>query len=142
VSIQNNPTVQDIFNMLPDERKERVLDFMTNELVEHIRNGQGETAKNGSDGYVRNGNGQKKRRRQGRRSPEELDEDTSAILNFIRKNPGSSAEEISEATGLETKDLQVPIHHLLDDKHIRRRGQKRATKYFPRKVGGKKTAYV
>jgi hypothetical protein len=55
----------------------------------------------------------------------------AALLAQIKKTPGSGIEAIGKAIAIPTRDLALPVRKLIAEKAIRRRGQKRATKYFP-----------
>ncbi len=65
-----------------------------------------------------------------RRSPEQLASAAKRLRDYVQKNPGQRIEEI--ATGLKcgTKELQRPMKQLVDEKAIRREGEKRASRYF------------
>jgi hypothetical protein len=67
-----------------------------------------------------------------KRDPKEIDAVTEKLLAYIRKHPGERIEPIGKALGLPTKDLLIPVKRLVGSKHIRTRGQKRATTYFAR----------
>lgn len=64
-----------------------------------------------------------------KRTQDEIAEQGKTVLAFIRKNPGARAEQISKATGIESKDMALVIKNLLADKAIGRKGQRRATSY-------------
>jgi hypothetical protein len=57
---------------------------------------------------------------------------TARLNEFIRSRPGLRMEEISRSMGTSTKELVVPMKRLLAKKVVVARGQKRATRYFPR----------
>jgi hypothetical protein len=67
-----------------------------------------------------------------KRSPEELENQTKTLAAHIKKNGGQRIEAISKAIGVSTKDLALPIQKLLADKAISKKGNRRATAYFPR----------
>lgn len=71
----------------------------------------------------------KARPKGGRRSAEELQELATAVLGYIRKNPGQRAEQIAEGMGTTTKELVRPISQLLADKAVKTAGVKRGTTY-------------
>ena len=54
------------------------------------------------------------------------------VGNHIKSNPGQGVEQIAKALGTSTKELTLPIRKLLGDKKITSKGQKRATRYFPK----------
>jgi hypothetical protein len=72
-----------------------------------------------------------------RRSPEEIDRASQALLSEIQSNPGLRVEQIGRALGAATKDLTLPLKKLLSQKMVRSEGQRRATRYFPGGAGGK-----
>jgi len=75
----------------------------------------------------------KKRGRRGkriRRSPDDVAAMERSILDQVSRNPGCGATELSEALGVETKDLRLPIKNLIAAKKLKTKGQRRGTKYF------------
>ncbi len=73
-----------------------------------------------------------KRRAGEKRSPQILAQVTEQVFNHIKSNAGQGVEQIAKALGTTTKELTLPIRKLLADKKITSKGQKRATRYFPR----------
>lgn len=71
------------------------------------------------------------RRKGGKRSPDEIKEAATQLLDYIRDNPGQRMEAIAKAMGSTTKDLTLPIKKLLQQNMVRVEGQKRATSYYP-----------
>jgi hypothetical protein len=67
-----------------------------------------------------------------KRTPEQLDEVIDHVYAYIQSNGGQGIEQIAQALNTTTKDLTLPIHKLLGQKKLVSRGQKRATRYFPR----------
>ncbi len=67
-----------------------------------------------------------------KRKPEDLARLVDQLAEHIKGNAGQGVEEISKNMGVPTKELTLPIKKLLADKRIASKGQKRATKYFPR----------
>ncbi|HET9959095.1 MAG TPA: hypothetical protein VFQ61_31610 [Polyangiaceae bacterium] len=67
-----------------------------------------------------------------KRSPEELEELTTQLLEYIKNNPGQRIEQIAEGLGTSTKELNLPAKKLLNTKAIKTKGHKRATQYLPR----------
>lgn len=67
-----------------------------------------------------------------KRTPEELEALTAKTLAAIKKAPGKRVEELSEALGVGTKELALPILKLFEQKSIKTTGQRRGTKYFPK----------
>ncbi len=73
-----------------------------------------------------------KRRAGEKRSPVLLAQVTEQVGNHIKSNPGQGVEQIAKALSTTTKELTLPIRKLLGDKKITSKGQKRATRYFPK----------
>jgi len=73
-----------------------------------------------------------KRRVGEKRSPQQLAQVTEQVFNHIKGNPGQGVEQIAKALGTTTKELTLPIRKLLGEKKVTSKGQKRATRYFPR----------
>jgi hypothetical protein len=73
-----------------------------------------------------------KRRAGEKRSPVLLAQVTEQVGNHIKSNPGQGVEQIAKALSTTTKELTLPIRKLLADKKITSKGQKRATRYFPK----------
>jgi len=67
-----------------------------------------------------------------KRSPEEIEQTTTALLQTIHANPGNRIEEIARSLSTSTKDLTLPVKKLLSEKKITSKGTRRATKYYPR----------
>jgi hypothetical protein len=66
-----------------------------------------------------------------KRSPEELEQLTADLGAYIKDNAGQRAEQIAEAMGVATRDLQLPVKKLIEAGAISTKGQKRSTQYFP-----------
>jgi hypothetical protein len=66
-----------------------------------------------------------------KRSPGELEKLRSRVLSWIQTNPGNNVEGVAKALNLTTKELALPVKHLLAAKAIKKRGKRRATKYYP-----------
>ena len=73
-----------------------------------------------------------RRRQGGKRDPKAIDALTERTAAYIKANAGKRIEEIGKALNTPTKELALPIIRLLGNKTIKKSGQKRATKYFPR----------
>lgn len=71
------------------------------------------------------------RRKGEKRTAQAMEQMKVALLAQIKKTPGSGIEAIGKSLGIATRDLALPIRKLIAKKAIRRRGRKRATKYFP-----------
>ena len=73
-----------------------------------------------------------KRRAGEKRSPAVLAHVTEQVYNHNKGNAGQGVEQIAKALGTTTKELTLPIRKLLGEKKVTSKGQKRATRYFPR----------
>jgi hypothetical protein len=73
-----------------------------------------------------------KRKTGEKRTPQELAQITEQVWNYIKSNPGQGVEAIAKSLQTSTKELTLPIRKLLSDKKVGSKGQKRATRYFPR----------
>ena len=51
------------------------------------------------------------------------------LVEFIRSSPGSSIEEIGKGIAIPTKELALPVKKLLAEGRLKKKGQKRATRY-------------
>ena len=72
------------------------------------------------------------RRKSGeKRPPGELAALVGRAADWIKSNPGHGVEDMAVGLRVSTRELALPIQKLLGKKTIRRRGVKRATKYFP-----------
>jgi len=72
------------------------------------------------------------RRRKGAKRPPELIEKTTAeLLAYIKTHKGERIEQIGAGLGVSTKDLKLSAQKLLNEKKVKTKGVKRATKYFP-----------
>jgi uncharacterized heparinase superfamily protein len=67
----------------------------------------------------------------GKRPPAELEAMVNKAGDWIKGNPGQGVEAMAKALGVQTKELALPIAKLLKSKAVKKRGQKRATKYYP-----------
>jgi predicted HTH transcriptional regulator len=65
----------------------------------------------------------------GKRTAEMIAEQAKQVLVFLKKNPQSSAQQIAEGTGMELKELALPMETLKADKSVKTVGQRRGTKY-------------
>ena len=75
-----------------------------------------------------------------KRTPAQLEKLTAKTLATIKADPGLGIEAIAKAMKTTTKDLRPSMLALIADKAIRVKGERRATKYFPKgKRAAKKT---
>ena len=66
-----------------------------------------------------------------RRSANEIESDAGRIVVAVKAKPGSTAEQLKMATKIMGTDFALPIKKLLEERRIRKTGEKRSTKYFP-----------
>ena len=64
-----------------------------------------------------------------RRTAADLEQLSKTILKFLGSNPGSGVEAIAEGTGIPSSELKRPIVQLLESRSIKKKGQRRGTKY-------------
>ncbi|MGE0323648.1 MAG: DNA-binding protein [Polyangiaceae bacterium] len=69
------------------------------------------------------------KKRGGKRTAAELADMADKLVGFVEKNPGSSIEEIGRGIGIPTKELALPVKKLLSEGRLKKKGQKRATRY-------------
>lgn len=68
-----------------------------------------------------------------RRTAADFEKITTAVVDLLKKHPdGLRAEQIQKELGLSRKDLPRPMSHALAANLVRKKGEKRATKYFAR----------
>lgn len=67
-----------------------------------------------------------------KRSQSEIDRMAKSLASYVDKHPGEGAITIAKALGMTTKDLVLPMKKLLASGQLMTKGQKRATKYYPR----------
>jgi hypothetical protein len=72
----------------------------------------------------------RRRRKGGKRSPDEITQMADTLIDYIDKNPGQRMESIARALGSSTQELTLPIKKLILGGRLRTEGQKRATSYF------------
>ena len=66
-------------------------------------------------------------RRRSRASSEKL---AAGLTEFLAANPGSRMEEIREGMGVATKTLRPVANRLIADGVLRKKGEKRSTRYY------------
>jgi hypothetical protein len=73
------------------------------------------------------------RRAKGEKRPaKEIAETVETLLSYIKKHPGERIEQIATGLKTSTRELHLPTKKLIATKKVTARGQKRATRYFPR----------
>jgi hypothetical protein len=75
-----------------------------------------------------------------RRSSADLEATADKLLAHVRANAGQRLEEIGRELDTPTAGLKRPIQMLVAEGKLRTEGQKRGTRYFAGRRGGKKTA--
>lgn len=75
----------------------------------------------------------KGRKKGEKRSEAEIAKLADRLLAAITAKPGQRMEHLGKALGASNAELQIPIARLVEAKKITRRGEKRATTYFPAK---------
>jgi hypothetical protein len=76
-----------------------------------------------------------------KRTPEDISKIADKIEAYVRDNPGTRIDAVAKAIKKNTKELQLPVRKLIEEKRVRTEGQKRATEYHPpqkRKKAAKK----
>ncbi len=73
-----------------------------------------------------------KSRKPGKRTVADLEQLTKTLKSYITKHPGLRIEKIAEAMDVTTKDLFLPARKLLADKLVTKKGERRATAYYPK----------
>lgn len=72
----------------------------------------------------------RRRRKGGKRSPDEIARMADTLLEYIANHPGQRMESIARALDATTQELTLPIKKLILGGRLRTEGQKRATSYF------------
>lgn len=67
-----------------------------------------------------------------KRAPNELSKLTAKVAKFVQSNPeGANIAVIRKALNVSSRELFLPIRKLLTEKLITKKGERRATRYFP-----------
>lgn len=66
-----------------------------------------------------------------KRDPKELEKLVEAVKAHITQHPGEGVETIAKQLNVSSKEITLPITKLLASKAISKKGEKRATKYYP-----------
>lgn len=68
-----------------------------------------------------------------KRSPKALEKLQARIFDAIKKYPGETSEKLAKRLRIKrTKDMSLPLRKLVDAKQIRKTGERRSTKYYPK----------
>lgn len=74
-----------------------------------------------------------KRKKGQKRSQAELNALQAKLEGFVKANEGKRIEEISKAISIPTGELTRPMKKLIDEGKVRSTGERRATRYYPKK---------
>lgn len=67
----------------------------------------------------------------GKRDPKVIAALVGRVGDYVKAHPGQGVEGIAKGLNVTTHDITLPITKLLGAKAIKKKGQKRATKYYP-----------
>jgi len=67
----------------------------------------------------------------GKRDPRVIEALVASVAAHVKAHPGHGVEAIASALKTSTHDITLPITKLLATKAIKKKGVKRATKYYP-----------
>jgi len=122
-----------------DDRIRGMVEAFAGELAALIRESAFETVR----AALGEGGGRGRRgaaavsRRSGRakgakRPPGEIAKLVGRLRDYVKAHPGQRIEQIAKGMGTSTRELNLPAKKLLSQKALKTRGEKRATKYFPK----------
>lgn len=115
------PKIQDALETLVRAIQEETLNSFT-ALLQGGQVGKGRS-------ITRLPRGPKARPRGGKRTAEELEGLKKSIVSFVRKNPGLRTEQIAKGLNTTTKELQLPMLALREEKVLKLKGNRRAATY-------------
>jgi DNA invertase Pin-like site-specific DNA recombinase len=67
-----------------------------------------------------------------KRPPQEIAKLVGRLRDYVKAHPGQRIEQIAKGMNVSTRELNLPAKKLLSQKALKTRGEKRATKYFPK----------
>lgn len=67
-----------------------------------------------------------------KRPPGEIAKLVGRLRDYVKAHPGQRIEQIAKGMNVSTRELNLPAKKLLAQKVLKTRGEKRATKYFPK----------
>lgn len=67
----------------------------------------------------------------GKRDPKIIAGLVTRVAAYVKAHPGQGVEAIAKGMNVRTHDITLPIAKLLASKTIKKKGEKRATKYYP-----------
>jgi hypothetical protein len=122
-----------------DERIRGMVQAFAGELAALIRESAFDTVRaalGDSGGRGRRGSaalGRRSDRSKGaKRPPQEIAKLVGKLRDYVKAHPGQRIEQIAKGMGTSTRELNLPAKKLLSQKQLKTRGEKRATKYFPK----------
>jgi hypothetical protein len=121
-----------------DDRIRGMVEAFAGELAALIRESAFETVRAAlGDGGGRGRASAALRSRLGRqkgakRPPGEIAKLVGRLRDYVKAHPGQRIEQIAKGMGVSTRELNLPAKKLLAQKVLKTRGEKRATKYFPK----------
>jgi hypothetical protein len=132
-----------IVNSDIDDRIRGMVQAFAGELAALIRESAFETVRAalGDSGGRGRGRGRRASAALGRRSdrskgakrpPQEIAKLVGKLRDYVKAHPGQRIEQIAKGMGTSTRELNLPAKKLLSEKLLKTRGEKRATKYFPK----------
>jgi len=77
----------------------------------------------------------KSRRRAAPRSKAGKEQLARALVDYVTEHPSAKMEDIKVAIGEETLILRPIVNKLIKNGHLRKEGERRATRYFPGEGG-------
>jgi hypothetical protein len=121
-----------------DGRIRGMVEAFAGELAALIRESAFETVRAAlGNGAGRGRGGAALRSRLGRlkgakRPPGEIAKLVGRLRDYVKSHPGQRIEQIAKGMNVSTRELNLPAKKLLAQKALKTRGEKRATKYFPK----------
>jgi len=125
-----------------DDRIRGMVEAFAGELAALIRESAFETVRaalgeGGGGGRGRRGGStaalrSSSRAKGAKRPPGEIAKLVGKLKDYVKAHPGERIEQIAKGMGVSTRELNLPAKKLLSQKVLKTRGEKRATKYFPK----------
>lgn len=123
-----------------DDRIRGMVENFAEELAALIRESAFDTVRaalgDGGGGRGRRGGassaGRSGRAKGAKRPPGEIAKLVGKLRDYVKAHPGQRIEQIAKGMSVSTRELNLPAKKLLSQKVLKTRGEKRATKYFPK----------
>lgn len=121
-----------------DDRIRGMVEAFAGELAALIRESAFETVRaalgEGGGGRARRGAALRisGRSKGAKRPPQEIAKLVGRLRDYVKAHPGQRIEQIAKGMSVSTRELNLPAKKLLAQKVLKTRGEKRATKYFPK----------